>query len=128
MLTAKEFISQTIIRNPDKNKEGMPMRAYVITEEIEGASLVVFAETRGKAAGQAMRNELFEDYEYTKIKPYRAPLFDKYYRGQPQMDWDNKDERIALVKAGWYCIGYHPEPCEDCPAKKYCIRMEKVTE
>jgi hypothetical protein len=102
------------------------LKAYIITNEDDGGSIVVFAESRGKAASIAMHDENFEDYSFVDIKPYRVPEFDKCYRGLSQMDWYNTKDRIALCKAGWYClIG-----CDykECTAKEYCqryIEMER---
>ena len=95
------------------------MKAYEISND-EGCGIVVFAESRGKAASIAMHDEIFEDYSFVDIKPYRAPEFDKCYRGLSKMDWYDTKDRIAFCKAGWYCI----DGCDykKCPAKEYCQR------
>ena len=49
---------------------------------------------------------------------------DKYYRGLDEMDWDNDEDRIAMVKDGNFNCSYEFEPddCETCPAKQWCDR------
>lgn len=102
------------------------MKAYAVATD-EGYSTVIFAETRGKARSVAMHTSTCEDIDFIKIKPYRVPQFDKCYRGLPEMDWFNTRDRLALVKAGWYCV----EEChhEECAVKEHCERyLEKYSE
>ena len=55
--------------------------------ECELGSLVVFAETRGKAIGVAVHSDLFEDADWREIRCRRAPALDDCYRGKDEMDW-----------------------------------------
>lgn len=96
------------------------MKAYIITDEDDGGSIIVFAESRGKAASIAKHTTLCEDRDFTAIRPYRVPQFDKYYRGKSEMDWENPKDRIALVKHGWRCIEPDYQLCRACSASKYC--------
>ena len=52
------------------------------------------------------------------------PQADKYYKeGKWHLDWDNPQDRIALVKdCGFYCDRdcWEFANCEVCSAKEYC--------
>lgn len=102
------------------------MKAYIVSDKTswEGCSTVVFAETRGKAKAIALNTDACEDVEYIDIECYRVPSLDKYYKkGKKEMDWEDKDDRVALCKHGWACIDECFEP-ENCPAKKWCYRYQ----
>lgn len=106
------------------------MKAYKITSD-DGYSIVVFAESRGKAASIAKSDECFCDYDFTEIRPYRVPQLDKYFRGISKMDWDNPQDRIDLCKDGWRCFEPEEWECQDCPAQRYCnyyLEKEKSNE
>lgn len=101
------------------------MKAYIANEAhnlFEG-SIVVFAESAGKARAVALQSDAFEDYEFTEIRVKRCPQLDKCYRGLPEMDWYNMDDRIAMVRYADYCCDYG-EDCEECPAKEWCSEYE----
>lgn len=95
------------------------MKAYIITGD-DGYSIVVFAESRGKAASIAKSDEYFCDYDFTEIKPRREHNLDKYCRGVCKMDWYDPQDRIALCKEGWSCLEPEERECQNCPAQRYC--------
>ena len=105
------------------------MKAYQIDTD-DGYSTVVFAETRGKARSIAMHTDTCDGAEFVSINPRRAPRFDKYYRGFPEMNWSNPNDRIALVKEGWECLREIECDYKNCPAKEFCERgmAEEVSE
>lgn len=90
----------------------------------EGYSLVVFAETVGKAKSYAAGTDEFCDYGFTGIRAIRQPMLDKYYKGKPEMDWCKAEDRIALVKeCGWFCDHEYLDrerDCPECPAAEWC--------
>lgn len=100
------------------------MKAWLVREKDEFFATVVFAETRGKARSIAMHTEACEDVDFCDIEVTRKPQLDKYYSdGRVEMDWDNPEDRIALVKeCGFRCSDDTLEhiDCSDCPAKEYC--------
>lgn len=98
------------------------MKAWKIDTAWGEGSTVVFAETRGKAHALAMRTDCCEDASWTDVRAVRLPEMDKMYRpGKWEMDWDDKRDRIALVKdCGWYCFDVDREYCEGCPASEWC--------
>lgn len=112
-----------------------PMKAYICTDRSfdSGYSVVIFAETRGKAIANALFTGYFDDYDYhfTDIRATRVPALDKHYRGSMEMDWYNDADRAAMVKElGYHCsYEYDPMPseCERCSANKWCSRYEEVT-
>ena len=111
------------------------MKAYAVNDR-EGYSLysvIVFAESRGKAIAAALGTEEFpyQDWEYTELRAVRKPEFDKNYNGRRYMDWDDPDDRLAMVKdGGYYCEEdfFDPDYCETCAGKEYCTRYEEYLE
>ena len=111
------------------------MKAYEVTDK-EGYSeysLVVFAESRGKAIYSAIGTDEFPKYEYdfTQLRARRISCLDNAYRGKWCMDWDDEEDRLAMVRdAGWYCgeDAFDPDDCDRCVAKEYCTRYEEYTE
>lgn len=108
------------------------MKAYVVSDR-KGYSdwiVVVFAESRGKAIVAALDTDEFPygDWSYTELRAIRKPEFDKHYRGNWRMDWDNPDDRLAMVRAGgYYCDddSFDPDDCAKCSGKDYCSRYEE---
>lgn len=56
------------------------LKAYVISDVYCGAdgSIIVWAETAGKAKSKALYDDLFDNYEYTELRAERIKDFDKY--------------------------------------------------
>ena len=108
------------------------MKAYVVSDR-EGYSewiVVVFAESRGKAIVAALGTDEFQfgDWSYTELRAIRKPEFDKYYRGNFRMDWDDQNDRLAMVRdGGYYCneAAFYPDDCAKCCSKDYCSRYEE---
>lgn len=100
------------------------MKAYRVTDEeaCENYATVVFAETRSQAKTEAMATDACEDARYIDIRATRIPELDKEYRGHTEMDWEDPQDRIALVKCGWSCHPdyWDPSDCERCPAADWC--------
>ena len=103
----------------------MLIKAYRVDTD-DGYSKVIFAESRGKAKVIAMHSDFFEDMNFLEIKPYRVLQFDKCYRGLPEMDWEDKYDRIALVVDGWTC--HEDIECQPntCPVKQLCRRYADI--
>ena len=110
------------------------MKAWIVDDPIEAVSAaVVFAETRGQAKVLAQSTDACEDMDFTDIRAIRAPELDRFYKGRPEMNWFDDDDRIALVKyGGFHCnieVDVYKEKCEACPAHEWCERYEnEVTE
>ena len=99
------------------------MKAWEVSDpdDDEGRSAVVFAETRNKARVAAMSTDACEYAQYARIRATRFPEMDKFYQpGMTELDWNDADARIALVKSGWTCVDPNEEACKTCPAKEYC--------
>ena len=98
------------------------MKAWRVCDKADyvGGSTVVFAETRGKAHELALHTDCCEDAEWNDVRVTRIPAMDKMYRGKDEMDWYEPEDRIALVKEGWYCLDCDIEYCEKCPAAEWC--------
>lgn len=99
------------------------MKAYQVrgTDWCEG-SVVVFAETAGKAKSLATHTDLLCYEDYKDLQATRLPKIDHLYKGNSVADW-NEDEniRLALVREyGWHCIEPQLRDCKVCSAEKYC--------
>lgn len=95
-----------------------------------GYSIVVFAETAGKAKAYATNSDAFDEYDFTEIRVNRRKELDRFYKGKREMDWMNNDDRVAMVRyANYECSNevWHPE-CEngECPAQEWCARYERM--
>lgn len=108
------------------------MKAWLVREKDEFCATIVFAETRGKAKAAALYTECCEDADFCNIEVHRKPQLDKYYTdGKTEMDWFNKQDRIALVKdCGFWCGDdcFDIDDCEICSAKEYCDRYSDYVE
>ena len=108
-----------------------PMKAYIVTDRNcdSGTSLVVFAQTHGKAKAYAARSEELCDYGgYTEMRASRCEALDGFYRGKPVMDWLDTEDRIAMVRyAGFACSNEVDKPlCEVCEAAQWCERANCI--
>ena len=111
------------------------MKAYMVTDRkgYSDYSVIVFAETPGKAVTAALGTDEFpyHDWDFTELKALRRPALDSAYRGCDFMDWDNATDRIAMVKeAGFTC---DPDSvtlaeCNTCPAREWCSEYEYLME
>ena len=109
------------------------MKAWIVDDPIEAASAaVVFAETRGQAKVLAQSTDACEDMDFTDIRAVRAPELDLFYRGRKEMDWNDTDDRVAMVKyGGFHCdseTDVYKEKCEACPAHEWCEKFENMME
>lgn len=98
-------------------------KAYNTNEVDECGMTVVFAETRAKAHLRAMSTECCEGSEWNEVRVVRCPEMDKRYHGFSEMNWDDPEDRIVLVKeCGWHCGGeyYDSNDCKKCPAAEWC--------
>ena len=98
------------------------MKAWLAREKDSFLCAVVFAETGGKARAIAQYTDACEDCDFCDIEVHRMPNMDKYYKdGKTEMDWYNKQDRIALVKeCGFQCESIEYADCEDCSAREFC--------
>lgn len=107
------------------------MKAYSVSDRNgdEGYSLVVFAETAGKAKAYAVGVDEFCDYGFTGLRAIRKPMLDKYYKSKVEMDWFDPTDRVAMVRyADFECsseMSFVDCECEECSAKKWCGRYER---
>lgn len=110
----------------------MAMKAYNVTDNnCDGCSFIIYAESRGKAISMALHHTegAFDDYTFTDIWAKRCPSMDSYYYGKKVLDWEDPNDRGAMViNAGFYCsYEYDPLPneCEECTGKHKCQRYER---
>lgn len=101
------------------------MKAYQAwdTGSCENYSTVVFAETAQAAKVIARHTETCEDAAYTDIRVRRLPQMDGRDRGRSETDWDDPEDRKALVAIGWACLETGWE-CDICPARGACRHWE----
>lgn len=108
------------------------MKAWLVREKNEFCATVVFADTRGKARAMALHTDCCEDADFCSIEVHRQPQMDKYYTdGKREMDCEDSQDRIALVKdCGFSCSEdvFDIDDCEICPAKEYCDKYSDYVE
>lgn len=99
------------------------MKAYKAWDarSYEEGTTVVFAENAKEAKRIASFSEQLQDADWIDIRVNRFPKMDKHYRGIDEIDWNNADDRKALVELGWTCIETSYE-CEYCVCKSICSR------
>lgn len=106
------------------------MKAWLVRKKDEVFATVVFAETRGQARSLALSTEACEYSKFTDIEAYRMPQIDTYFKsGKREMDWDNPNDRIVLVKeCGFICDDeyFEWEDCDECSAKEYCDKYSSM--
>lgn len=99
------------------------MKAWLVSDAYGNVekSVVVFAETRGKAINEALCYE-FEDCAYIDLRARRAKELDGMEDCEPTDNyWLNEDIRLILVKEyGWSCLEYDDTYCGHCIARNYC--------
>ena len=100
------------------------MKAWIVSDEYDEYSTVVFAETRNFARCEAMRTDCCGDMVYLAIKPRRFKEADSMYRGKFEVDWYDPDDRKFLVRYGWSCVEPDYSECPECPAHDICDRYE----
>lgn len=104
------------------------MKAYLVTNRITYEySVVVFAESSGKAKALVLGGDGFEYDLFTELSAYRKPELDPFYKGRRFMDWEDPDDRIAMVRYGGYVCSDEAkefEDCKECPAREWCSEAE----
>ena len=66
------------------------LKAYIVNDKWNDAgSIVVWAETSGKAKSNALYNDVFDGYEYTELRTKRVKDFDKYADTKKEADHDH---------------------------------------
>lgn len=100
------------------------MKAWLVREKDEFVATIVFAETRGQAKVVAQWTDACDGVDFMKIECLRMKEADKYYRpGKSELDWDNPEDRIAMVKdCGFTCDwdARSVNECAQCSAKEFC--------
>lgn len=104
------------------------MKAWIVREKDEFCAAIVFAETRNQARVRAQSTDCCEDVAYTDIEAHRMKAADKYYReGKTELDWEDPDDRLVMVKdCGFTCDydAFDAGDCDYCSAKEYCDRFK----
>ena len=97
------------------------MKAYKAWDEngYESGSTIVFAENIREAKKIAMSTDACSEAEFIDIRVKRRKEYDFLYKGKSEIDWDDEETRIILVRDfGWSCIEEYE--CDTCPAQQYC--------
>lgn len=100
------------------------MKAWLVREKDEFVATIVFAETRGQAKVAAQWTDVCDGVDFMEIECRRMKEADKYYRpGKSELDWENPEDRIAMVKdCGFTCDweARSVNECAQCSAKEFC--------
>lgn len=106
------------------------MKAYKVKNLVNGNFAIVFAKNGSKAKSYAFTyTDYFDGYDYCELCAYRTPTIDKYYqKGKKAMDWQNQNDRLAIVKElgiGCDYDTYNIAEYQKCKAKNYCDTYEE---
>ena len=106
------------------------MKAWKVYSEVEYCSMIIFAETKGKAASYALSMEEFENSRFTEIEVRREEKADKYYtEGKLYMDWENpQDREILYDEFNYRCEFVDDFFCNECPIKEWCEDYQNTLE
>ena len=99
------------------------MKAWQANSEDSEGSVVVFAETAGKAKQTAMKTDELCNEQYIHIRENRLPKIDRFFKeGKTIVDCnEDEDIRLELVKEyNWACLEPTYRDCSVCLAEKYC--------
>ena len=96
------------------------MKAWIVTDEYDEYSTVVFAETRSQARIAAQATDCCGDMNYIDIRPIRFKEADARYCGRREMEWSEPDDRRFLAEHGWSCVDPEYDKCPECPAADLC--------
>lgn len=102
------------------------MKAYRAWDDAadENYSTIVFAENAREAKKIAFSCDVCDDAEWISVRVKREPEADSLYKGKPEIDWRDRETRLALVRDfGWACEDTSYE-CDGCEAKEYCKHWE----
>lgn len=100
------------------------MKAWIVRDEYDEYSTVVFAETRNQARMEAQATDCCGDMAYLDIHPLRFKEADSMYRGKREMDWDDPEDRRFLVLYGWCCVYLEDGECKECCAADICDKYK----
>lgn len=106
------------------------LKAYVVEDKdyYKPFATVVFAKDRNEARLLGMRTDACEDLEYLEIRATRRKELDGSYRGRWEMDWNDPQDRVDLVRLGNFSCSDEMDwegLCPDCPAKEWCDKYEE---
>lgn len=111
--------------NDVRRNGGEKVKAWVCRDKTECFySTVVFAETAGKARAIAQNTDCCEDVDWCNISVRRVKELDNQYRGHAEMDWDDREDRRALVGLGWKCWEPSSWECEGCWCRDICDHVD----
>lgn len=103
------------------------MKAYKAWDEkaSDPCSTIVFAENIKEAKRIAMATDTCEEANFIDIRVKRFKEADCLYKSSSEINWYDKETRIALVRDfGWRCYDTSFE-CESCEARQYCSWFEE---
>lgn len=92
-----------------------------------GTIEIVFADTKRRAKSYLKFTDTFEDYRCNDIYPERVKALDYLdHKEGYVMDWNNDEDRIAMVKHIYSgCLPPIEEDCESCCAKECCSKYKE---
>ena len=103
------------------------MKAYKAWDEraFDPCSTIVFAESIKEAKKIAMATDTCEEANFIDIRVKRYKEADCLSKDSSEINWYDKETRIALVRDfGWRCYDTSWE-CESCEARQYCSWFEE---
>lgn len=86
------------------------------------AQTVIFALSRRAAKMIAYTSATFRcGVNFSELRVRRIPELDHQCFGRDEMDWENDEDRILMVRyAGMFCRDPKKNKCRACPANPEC--------
>lgn len=100
-------------------------KAWNFSDDVFGIGVNVFADSEKEAIHYIFIKH-GDLWPLSEIKPERMPELD--YLDRPDgyiMDWDNMEDRAALVKLESHCADTSCIECIDCELKEFCCYYEE---
>lgn len=106
------------------------MKAYKAWDKKsdEYVSTIVFAENIREAKKIAMTTDTCEETNFIDIRVKRYKEADCLYKGSREIDWDDEETRVALVRDFWWHCHETSWECGKCAARQYCAWFEDEDE
>jgi len=92
------------------------MKAWVVTSDVVEVSVIVFAETRGRAKTLALKTDWLHAEDYADLRCRRESRLDAMaqQRGETVIDGSSPTCQRTMRGLGWYEIEGRYQECGEC--------------
>lgn len=103
------------------------IRAYKVSEEYEGRSIIVFSTSHNKAKVSVMGHDNFDGLEYIELSCRLAPKFESL-NNNTEYIVDFCENSSLFCEAGWHCFACDDGECdvEECAFMRQKLQEEQL--